>query len=203
MKPIMPSLFLAALFALSAQATSIPTFTLVPAGGIISGASGGVVGWGYDITNNDPANWLVLDDSAATGSLLSGTFGTYVDYIGANFIVINPSSSTGTVLFNKGTSGTGAFDIDAFVPPNTVIPGSIALDYTLFSQNPNSPTFDPNSFVSDGTVFATAQLDVNASSVPEPGSMWLTVVGLLPLAWAVRVCRGKSSHPCGSNTLRP
>jgi hypothetical protein len=56
MKPITPFLFLAAWFAFSAHATPIPTFTLVPAGGTIPGESGGVVGWGYDITNNDSAN---------------------------------------------------------------------------------------------------------------------------------------------------
>jgi hypothetical protein len=190
MRPIIPSLFLAALFALSAHATSIPTFTLVPAGGTISGASGGVVGWGYDVTNTDPSNWLVLNDSFVTGSLASGTFGTYVDYIASNFIVIDPSSSTGTIPFNFGTiSGTGEFDIKPAVPPNTILPGDIDIDYSLFSQDPNSPSFDPSSFVTSGTVSASAQLDVNTSTVPEPGSIWLTVAWLLPFVWVVRQCR--------------
>jgi hypothetical protein len=107
--------------------------------------------------------------------------------------VINPSQSTGTVPFSKGISGTGEFDIDAVVPPNTIIHGSIALDYSLFSQNPNSPSFDPGSFITDGTVMATAQLGVNTSSVPEPRSVWLTIAGLLPLAWMVGQRRRKST----------
>jgi hypothetical protein len=184
MKPILPSLFLAALFAWTAQAD--PIFVLVPSGGTISGNSGGIVGWGYDVTNNDPANWLVLDDSFATGSLASGTFGTYMDYIASTFIVIDPSQSGGTVLFSQGTSGTGEFDIDAVVPPNMVIPGSIGLDYSLFSEDPNSPTFDPSSLVTNGTVFATAQVNVNTTAVPEPGSLWFAVAWLLPFAWVVR-----------------
>jgi hypothetical protein len=205
MKPIMPSLFLAALCAFSAQASSIPAFSLVPAGGIVSGVSGGVVGWGYVVTNNDPSNYLLLNDSTVTGGLGSGTFGTYLDYIASNFIVVNPNSSTGTVLFSKGISGLGEFDIAAVVPPNTIVPGSIALDYSLFSQNPNSPLFDPGSLIAEGTVSATGQVDANAgtSTVPEPGSMWLTIAALLPLAWAVRLCRRKSSHPCAANTPRP
>jgi hypothetical protein len=186
MKPIIPSLFLAALFAWTAQAD--PIFALVPSGGTISGNSGGVVGWGYDITNTDPSNWVVLNDSFVTASLASGTFGTYNDYIALNFIVIDPSSSTGSVPFSQGTSGTGEFDIMSAVPPNTVIPGDIDIDYSVFSQDPNSPTFDPGSFVTSGTVFATAQVDVNTSAVPEPASMWLTIAWLLPLAWAVRRC---------------
>jgi hypothetical protein len=188
MKLIIPIVFLAALLAFTAQADPLPTLTLVPGSGTISGNSGGVVGWGYDITNNDPANWLILNDSFVTSSLASGTFGTYVDYIASNFIVIDPSSSTGTVPFSQGTSGTGEFDIDAFVPPNTIIPGQIGVDYSVFSEDPNSPTFDPDSFVTDGTVFATAQVDVNASSttVPEPKPVVLLLAALLAVAFAVR-----------------
>jgi hypothetical protein len=184
MKPIMCSVFLAALLAWTAQAA--PTFALVPSSGTISGNSGDVVGWGYDVTNTDPANWLVLDDSFVSGSLASGTFGTYNDYIASNFIVIDPSQSTGVVTFSQGSSGMGEFDVDAIVPPNTTIPGSISLDYSLFSQDPNSPTFDPNSLVSSGTVSATAEVDVNTSTAPEPGSMWLIIASLLPIAWVVR-----------------
>jgi hypothetical protein len=185
MKLIIPIVFLAALLAFTAQADPLPTLTLVPGSGTISGNSGGVVGWGYDITNNDPANWLILNDSFVTSSLASGTFGTYVDYIASNFIVIDPSSSTGTVPFSQGTSGTGEFDIDAFVPPNTIIPGQIGVDYSVFSEDPNSPTFDPDSFVTDGTVYATAQVNVNVSSttVPEPKSAIPLATALLALAF--------------------
>jgi hypothetical protein len=56
--------------------------------------------------------------------------------------VIDPSSSTGSVPFSQGTSGTGEFDILPAVPPNTVIPGDIDIDYSVFSQDPNSPGFD-------------------------------------------------------------
>jgi hypothetical protein len=188
MKPIIPSLFFAALFAWTAQAD--PTFVLVPLGGTISGNSGGVVGWGYDVTNTDPSNWVVLNDSYVTGSLASGTFGTYEDYIALNFIVIDPISSTGSVPFDAGTTGTGEFDIMPAVPPNTIIPGDIEIDYSVFSEDPNSPGFDPSSFVTSGTVFATAQVDVNTSTVPEPGSMWLTGAWLLPFAWVIRRATG-------------
>jgi hypothetical protein len=183
MKLTLPAVFSAALFAVGAHASPPPppqTLALVPSGGTIFGNSGGVVGWGYDFTNNDSADWVALNDSFVTGSLASGTFGNYMDYIALTFIVVNPSSSTGTVLFSQGVSGTGEFDIAPAVPSGTKITGDIGIDYTVFSQDPNSPSFDPNSFVAEGTVFANAEV-----VTPEPGLKWLTAAGLLPLALAV------------------
>jgi hypothetical protein len=188
MKCTMPAVLFSALFAFGAHAAPILTFDLVPSGGTIAGNSLGTVGWGYDITSTDPVDWVVLNDSFVTGSLASGTFGAYVDYIALNFIVIDPSSSTGTVPFSAGTTGTGEFDIDSAVPPDTIIPGQIGIDYSVFSQDPNSPTFDPDSFVTDGTVFATAQVDVNApgTGVPEPKSVIPLSAALLAVVFVVR-----------------
>lgn len=182
MKLTVPAVFLVALFAVSAHASPPPsqTLALVPSGGTIFGSSGGVVGWGFDFTNNASADWVVLSDSFVTGSLGTGTFGSYMDYIALTFTVVNPSSSTGTVPFVLGTSGTGEFDIAPAVPPGTKIGGYIGIDYSVFSQDPNSPSFDPNSFVGEDTVFAQAEV-----VTPEPGLKWLTAAGLLPLALAV------------------
>jgi len=52
----------------------------------------------------------------------------------------------------------------------------------VFSQDPNSPSFDPSSFVTSGTVSAAAEVDVN--TVPEPASMLLGGAGSLMLALA-------------------
>ena len=189
----------AALFltsALSVYAAPIPALTLVPA--IASGYPGTVTGWGYDIVNNDPSDFLVLNDSVVMGSLSTGTFGTYVDYIASNFIVIAPDTDTGVVPFVLGSSGVGEFDIVKFVPPMQ-IPGSINIDYSLFSTNPNDPnTFDPSSFVDGGTVSATAGVDI----APEPASGALLLAGcmlLVPLG--VRAARRKSAVRCNSMML--
>jgi hypothetical protein len=88
----------------------------------------------------------------------------------------------------KGSAGVGEFDVKMFVPPMH-ISGSINLDYSLFSQDPNSPTFDPGSFVNSGTVLATAA--VNIASVPEPASGALFLAGcILLVPFGVRAaCR--------------
>lgn len=183
MKRILLTVFFAALVAANLFGDSlVPTFALFPNSGTVSGIQGSVVGWGYDITNNDPADWLVLNDSFVTGDLSTGTFGTYVDYIASNFIVIGPSSSTGDVAFNQGAAGTGEFDINAFVPPTTIT-GAVNIDYSLFSQDPNNPNFDPGSFITSGTVSAAAAVQVvGVSTVPEPASVLFTGLALLPVA---------------------
>jgi hypothetical protein len=177
-KTIMRSVVLAAglavLVSVSVNAGPLQTLTLSPSGGTVSGLPGAVVGWGYDITNLDPNNWVLLDDSFVSGGLASGTFGGYVDYISSDFLAIDPSSSTGPVGFSQGTAGAGEFDIDQFVSVSTIT-GDVNIDYSVFSQDPNSPTFDPSSFVSNGTLTAAAEVDV----APEPAPFLTMSIALL------------------------
>ncbi|HLK18831.1 MAG TPA: hypothetical protein VKT81_07740 [Bryobacteraceae bacterium] len=178
MKRTLLTVLFAAVIAASARADSL---SLIPNSGTVSGQPGTVAGWGFNFTNSDPSNWVVLNDSFVTGSLSTGTFGNYVDYIAPSpgLIVINPNSDSGDVAFSQGTpgSGTGEFDILAFVPPMTIT-GGISVDYSVFSQDPNSPAFDPGSFIATGTVSATAAVDV-ASSVPEPASVGVAITTLM------------------------
>jgi PEP-CTERM motif len=54
----------------------------------------------------------------------------------------------------------------------------------VFSQDPNNPNFDPDSFVTSGTVSASAQVDVAAAPAPEPASLLTMGTALLALAFA-------------------
>jgi len=171
---------LAGLLTLGANADPLPSLALVPSGGTVAGLPGSTVGFGYDIDNPDPNNYVVLNDSFVTGDLASGTFGTYIDYVALQFIVIDPNTDTGPVPFAQGSAGLGEFDMDLFVPIPTEIPGGISVDYSIFSTDPNSPNFDPNSFITSGTLTATAEVD---AAVPEPASVFLVGSLLLPLAF--------------------
>ena len=170
----------AVLAAFAASAYGGPVLSLIPVNATTPMA-GGVTGWGYDISNSDHANFLVLNDSFVSGSLATGIFGNYVDYISSQFIVVGPGADTGPVGFQLGTAGVGEFDFAQFVPNPTTVPGAINIDYSLFSQDPNSASFDPNSFVASGTVTAAA----SASVAPEPATELLLTVGMLPFALAI------------------
>jgi len=155
------------------------TIDTIPSSGDVSGYPGTVVGWGITLTDTG-SDWVVLNDSYFTGSQVNGT---YVDYVASNFYVAGPSPESPTLMesWNSGTmSGLGEFDLNATAPPGLLISGDINVDYSLFSQDPNNPDFDPDSFVSSGTLSAAVQIQ----SLPEPASIGL--VGLaLPLLFAV------------------
>jgi len=170
-------LFAALLITFAPAAYAVPVLTLIPT--TAGAVAGGVTGWGYEITNPDPANFVVLNDSFVAGGLSTGVFGNYVDYIASNFIVIGPNGDTGPVAFNRGTlAGVGEFDFNPVVPPTTRVSGTINIEYSLFAQDPLDPNFDPDSFVGSGTFSASAE----AVITPEPGSGMLVALAFVAAA---------------------
>lgn len=84
-------------------------------------------------------------------------------------------------------TGLGEFDIKPTAPPGTTIPGSVLIHYSVFSQDPNDPNFDPNTstVVADATVSASVTINTPAA-VPEPASVLLLAAAALPFAWSRR-----------------
>jgi hypothetical protein len=140
------------------------------------------VGWGYTLTNT--ADFLVVTGASFTPSSL---YGSFQDYISAfNFIVVGPSPESPSVsqAFNPGThGGVGAFTVSSTAPSGIAITGNIVLNYSLFSQDPNAPNFDPGAslLVADATISAPAVVNI----VPEPAT-FLLIAGPLLLAVALR-----------------
>lgn len=156
---------LAAGFATGLHASSVsPVFEVTPPG---FGEPGETVGWGFSLTNT--SNFLVV-----TGSEFRTTspLGTYEDFISTdNFIVVGPSPESTTVAqaFDPvALTGVGAFHILPNAPTPAAITGTLEVDYSLFSEDPNDPNFDPGSVVvadANFTVLTSVQV------VPEPG-LW-------------------------------
>lgn len=176
------------------RADGVPTLTLDPTNGAISGAAGATVGWGFTLTNT--TDFLVVSSSdfcvGAITSPCSNSLGTYTDFIGPQFQVVGPSpeSTSFTQSFNLlAQTGVGSFIINAGALPGDSVTGEIVVTYDLYSVDPNSPTFDPSvDTLSTGDMLtAAASVSVPASTtVPEPTSLILLGSGLLALFGASR-----------------
>ncbi len=182
----MKRIFLYTLIAVSfvggAYATPVPTITLTPAGGTVSGKPGSVVGWGFSLNYAGTSDWVVLVGSEFTGSTV---YGTYVDYLASAFYVAGPAPESSTVsqtFVPASQLGVGEFDIKSTALPGASITGNLLIYYDIFSQDPNSPNFDPNSFVEESTVNDAVDIQVAA---PEPSTEALLLGGAMILALAL------------------
>jgi hypothetical protein len=156
----------------------LPAIQLIPSSGNVSGNPGTAVGWGLTLNFSDPSDWVILTGSSFTGST---TFGTYHDYLGSETIIAGPSPETSpvTVPFNKLTrTGLGEFDLTPTALIGADIKGNIVVHYSVFSQDPNNPNFNPDTstVVADATLSAPADVHVT----PEPASFFLIAGALLP-----------------------
>lgn len=167
MKCILGGVLLAAVITSAAYAAPVPGPTIQAISATLAGQPGTVVGWGLTLTYTAPSDWVVLNDSFFTGTPV---YGTYKDYIATEFIVAGPApeSSVITVPFSRPATGLGEFDINRTAAYVSVT-GNIVVDYSVFSQDPNSPAFDPNSFVAAGQVTTPVAIDI----VPEPETIGL------------------------------
>lgn len=176
-------------FAAYAQSDPIPTpvVTLIPAGGNLAGAPGTVVGWGFTFTYNALSDWAILTGSQFTGSPV---YGTYFDYLGlptSPLYVAGPSPESSTVEQAWSPSanpplGIGEFDINPTALTGANIAGDIVVHYSVFSQDPNDPNFDPDTstVIADATLSEPAQVTV----LPEPSSLRMIGALLIPFAFA-------------------
>ncbi len=171
---------------LSAAPVPAPTIQTIPIGGKLAGQPGSALGWGFTLTYNAPSDWIVLNDSFFTGGQV---YGTYNDYIVNQFIVAGPAPETASldIPFSRGSTGLGEFDINRTGLIGASITGNIVVDYDVFSQDPNSPDFDPNSFVTAGQ----ASIPVAINITPEPATFGLIVVAALLGLWCYR-----RANPC-------
>lgn len=168
-----PALWIGAtlLSAFSLSADSI-TFSLLPASGNVSGASGSLVGWGYSLTNNSAADWF-LATALNSDSFSHGTPTSLFD-----FPDLGPGQTV-TEAFNAVNS-VGLFQLfwDTSAPTGFVNQG----DFVLSGQWWNGDPFNGGTVVADATDVAlpySAAVAGKAGTVtPEPAGFLLVMGGL-------------------------
>jgi len=154
--------------------------SLDPAGGILSGNPGDVVGWGFSLTTDASHGILVTSTDFCTSGppFPSPCTNTYTDLMGfTNSIFLDAGQPTMSQSFDGLGNGFGSL-----VVPSQNVSGLLVFNYSLTDING-----DPIDG-SDGTVSVVAEVDVAAVATPEPA-----VGGVCCLALAVLLLRGR--HP--------
>jgi len=179
---ILATLFLAALFTGRSHAAAI-TLQLDPSNGALIGQAGETVGWGFTLSNSGLGFLLVTDTSFEPTPL--SAFGFYTDLLtpqitaGPNFLVIGPAPETPSLTesFNAALqTGIGEFTLAPTAAGQ--VTGRLVVHYSLFSESPNDPGFDPDL----DTVLAEGRVSAPASINPEPGALVLFATASLTLA---------------------
>lgn len=157
------SVFLAGLVLLTAPGMFADTlqFALIPSSGNVSGMAGSTVGWGYSITNQSSADWLVTTNLTAD-SFLDGTPSLVFD-----FPIVGPGQ-TATETFNAST-GVGLYQLtwDANAPMGFVNSGDFVLSAQWWNGNPaNGGTLIADA--PDTSAAYAATVSTGTSMIPEP-----------------------------------
>jgi hypothetical protein len=146
-------------------------FGTVPSDGLVSGAPGSTVGWGYTITNESPTLWLVTT-SLNTGPFVSASPGLLFD-----FPILDPLTSV-TEPFDPSI-GAGLFELiwDSSAPPGFSNVG----EFTISAEWWTGPPGNGGLFF-DNAPDVAQPYGASVDDSPEPGTSALLVLGLV-LVW--------------------
>jgi PEP-CTERM motif-containing protein len=160
---------------LLAGAVPAATFSTLPPSGVLTGAPGDTVGWGFSSTNDDFFQSISFGQSILINET-NPLIGTYTDWIGPqggpdNFAV-DPGQtwSEGFSLINQ--TGLGSFTIDPAAALGSSDSGLIRVFFNFADSTPG--TIDVPFYV-----FVAASDP--ASDAPEPATAWLLLAGGLAI----------------------
>jgi hypothetical protein len=185
--------FLIVLACLAPAARAGAIVALDTVDGVISGAPGDTVGWGFMVTNG--SNWISIDSVSIENETsplggVSGGFTSYMDLLGGLMNGVTPPNQMWTLAFSPGSPGTGVgqYAIDAGTPVGASDSGDFVIFYDEFSGDPNSCGscyLDTLQMFDSGGNPPAFTINVIAATVPEPASALLVLAGGM-VALAVR-----------------
>ncbi|HLG21217.1 MAG TPA: PEP-CTERM sorting domain-containing protein [Candidatus Manganitrophaceae bacterium] len=172
------------------SAYAIPdwSFTLIPANGDLSGAPGAAVGWGYEITNLDSNNWLLLTGVSAD-LFQNGTPDAFI----FDYPILAPGATASVPYTQPGPvqapSGLYQFTWDAGAPVGFVNSGTFILTAEWYDGDPlaGGAFLD---FAPDKS--ALYSVTVTSAAVPEPATLWPLISGMAGFGlWRRKVKSGR------------
>ena len=149
------------------------TFATIPLNGEISGNIGDTIGWGYEIDNLDPNNWLVatnLDAGSFSGATATSVF---------DFPILAPGEDL-VVPFDP-IAGIGLYEVvwDAGTAPGSSNQGIFTLSADWYDGDPTAG----GNYIESAPDQLQSYTVTLGSPVPEPASAGLCLLGLAGL-WA-------------------
>jgi len=159
------------------------TFSLLPASGDVSGLPGSTVGWGYSITNDSSADWLVTSD-LTSDPFLNGTPNLTFDFpdLGPGATVTVPFSLVATTGCPAPPCGLYELTWDTTAPAGFVNSG----DFTLSAQWWTGDPLNGGMFIMDASDSLASYSAMVVGSVPEPSAVLLLFGGLGAVAFRMR-----------------
>src|ERR1700683_3486496 len=177
------------LMAAATETRASAVIALSPPDGVISGAPGSTVGWGFSLPNGADScsiDSVTTENESSPLGGISGGFTSYMDLLGGLSNGVTPPDKTWALAFSPGSPGTGLgqYAIDPGTPSGASDSGDFVIYYDEFSADPNTcgscyldtlQLFDANG---DPPAFT---IDVSTSQVPEPAPTEVVIVGCVLL----------------------
>jgi hypothetical protein len=159
------------------------TFALQPASGAIQGNPGDLIGWGYELVNEDTTNWFVPTSLSASSFSLGTPDDTYFD-----FPILAPGDA-GTEAFDAGGRG-GLYAVT--INPLAVAGQTEAGVFTLSGEWWLGDPLGTGMFLQDATPITKnfSFAVIGEAAVPEPSSLLLLVAGVALFVYILRFRQG-------------
>jgi hypothetical protein len=171
---------LVAVLVWGAPTEAAPVLNLLPPGGSVSAAPGQTVGWGYEVVNDDPGQWLVISSLNVPSGF---QFGVGSDLI-FSYPILAPLSSF-AVPYIAGVQGLYEFTWDPAAPVGFVNNGSFLIGAELWDGDPFAGG-QPVQMLPEFSLAYDVSVAPPPTSVPEPSTLFLMSSGIAGVAWLRR-----------------